>query len=110
MNELGWWIYLASVFDGLKSMFIVSGLVGIPLTMICFSAMIETYDVEEAWEKVKKYFIGFILLVFASLFVPTQKTMYYILGAKITENTLETPEMIKLRKIINDKLEEFDDE
>lgn len=123
MSNLSWWIYLTDLFGSLNStlsiltnIFIIAFCISIGIMVICDGIIaIEQGDGDDlkAALKFSKTIAGYlwIPLVFwiFSAITPSQKTMYMILAAEAGQDILSeaSPELEKVRSLINKKLEEF---
>ena len=117
--SLMWWIYLASVVDGLKCILIV-------IAVICgvcvlfggiFGGMfiMDFHNTPENWKLWRKLIkIGTITFVSSLLLfpvVPTEKTVYMMVGAKASSEIIANPKVQetggKVLQLINQKLDEL---
>ena len=133
MNSLSWWLYVTDVVTKLNdtlnfilSTIIICTVLAFFINIILLVAASDNTsrtrtqkkvdeDVEETWEFTKSYWFKLfshwwlvaIFYILAAI-VPGEKTMYLILASEAGENVLESEEMTRIRKIINNKLDEFD--
>ena len=115
MNTLILWLYLAELLDNLKE-------VGIFFTFVfggLFAFFCACFFITEQGDEYKKMFksyakkmiLPFILCGLLAIFCPTSKFIYMAIGLKTAEFSIEkiseTDEIIKVRKLLNLKLDEL---
>ena len=114
--NIEFFIYLADVLPGLGCFLSVTGTIGLIVfsivTFICSRALIEDdqFNISEL-KKIKLHYIFTVIFLslFIGAFIPSQKTMYLMLGSSYLKNsTIPT----KVEQVLNKKLDEFlhDDE
>ena len=109
-------IYLASIANGLKLLF---GAIGIVFLVFAFLSIPVSFDLKGT-EIIKdinpiklfKKLLGFgITSLILCAFIPNERQVYYMSAAYIGGTTIETiansPEMSKVRIIVNKKMDEY---
>ena len=115
INNFPMWIYLADVADSLDYIFSTATFM---MPIVCTGAGIiasmmycDTYDGKfptKAITKFVKWFAVIYLVVLIGVAaIPSSKTIYMMLGAKMTTEVIQTEELNKVKKIINLKLDEM---
>jgi len=105
MNNLSWLIYFADVLPAFAST--VSVLSVLSLGLFCIVAFVSAAACE--WESVAPY-MKWIFVPVTALFlitpIPSKETIYLIAASEVGEAALDTPEVTKIRAIINKFLDE----
>jgi len=93
-------IYLASLSKGLAVLCFIIGALGIIILPFAICAELEASGIthKNIW---KKGFITCIILLLISIALPSQDTIYLMVGANGVEQVANTPEAAKARKALN---------
>lgn len=105
-------IYLASLAGGIKYILLV--VVGVSafscLTAALFTYLDEglSYGGREEGDSLKflKQFRWILPLMVLAILIPSERTVYMMAAAEVSQDALATPEAAKLRRLINEKLDE----
>lgn len=116
MNSLSWLLYAADV-SGQLDLFLFCGACLFALTSVfTLIGSVGGWDCESdeaksaMWKHAKIFLPCFCLFFIISGVVPSKETMYLIAASELGEAVLETPELDKVRQIINGKLDSFMEE
>lgn len=95
-------IYWAEVVEGIKVM------AGVPLILSAttFIIMFVLKNVGEGCVKITPAVIALIISAAVTILLPSQKTIYMMAGATAINSADLGPEAAKVRKLINQKLDE----
>ena len=120
MNELSFLIYLIDVFNSINSFTgVMSFIAIISFIIVSFLTTVSLYcyqaqDTDEnlaaynAFQRGLKYIIVVCFIVVPlNILVPNQNTMYMIAASEVGEEVIMSPEIDKVRTIINEKLDEI---
>jgi len=120
MNELSIFIYLADVVGDLEGFAISTMVLGAAAAATLIRILLVRHA--EGWEDLgdvnRKRVNQFLRWVLASFIIsglivvvfPSRDTMYMMAASEVGEELLVTPEMVKLRAIINEQLEDIVDQ
>lgn len=109
-------IYLASIVNGLK---IIFGAAGIILLVFAFISIPLSFDLKDTGfikdinpiKLFKRLLFFAITSIILCAITPNERQVYYMSAAYISGSTIETiansPEMSKLRIIVNTKMDEY---
>lgn len=120
MNELSIFIYLADFVGDLEGFAISTMVLGAAAAATLIRILLVRHA--EGWEDLgdvnRKRVNQFLRWVLASFIIsglivvvfPSRDTMYMMAASEVGEELLVTPEMVKLRAIINEQLEDIVDQ
>ena len=99
-------VYLAGVLHGVQFVFVLSGIALAVVAFYCF--------LEGCKKNVPKYGIAAAIVFLIAALIPSEKTMYVMAGAYVTQQIAENPNVQriggKIVTVIDKKLDEIIDE
>lgn len=105
MNNLSWLIYFADVLPGFGLTLAVLSLI----SLIIFGTVLLVLAMAGEWSKASPYwkwiFVPIVGLLLA-VPIPAKETIYMIAASEVGEEALATPEVAKIRMLINKYLDE----
>lgn len=111
MNSLSWWLYIIDVLDDINvflffAMFIGSAVTGF-VFFFSYSPDVETQIGEHIRKKLKYALYGLLACIVLGIAIPSQKTMFLIIGSELSGQVVTTDELKKVRMVVNKKLDEY---
>lgn len=116
MNTLSWLLYAADVAGSLGEMvfagFVCCILACVVAAFVFFCSLEDHNDAAiDASKRIARIFGTWAVILFLiQAVVPSQKTIYLIAASEMGEEIIMTPEMEKLRDVLNDQLDGLLDE
>jgi hypothetical protein len=119
LNTLSWIIYFAEILGGLSFLFsfiFIMLCIGIAVGTIIWLMKTFGYDSEDednlirsarAARITKKMILAAVIVVSVDILIPNSRTVYLIAASEIGEQVLNTETAVKLKKIIDHKLDEI---
>jgi hypothetical protein len=118
MNKLSWFLYAVDVVGSLREFLVAAFIIvfiGILLTLVFGHMVIDTSqygDEKKASHKklneaLIKPIVVAMLISFFTVFIPSQKTMYLILGSEVGESVVMSETGQRVQDAINKRLDEY---
>lgn len=119
MNTLSWFLYLAEVAGNLNwmiSMLFITSIIGLFVTGLIFSWVREDLMHDEEERKIGNNLVKRLLKITVPLFfttfilgalIPSEKTMYLIMGSEVSEEVIQSETGLKVQEAIQKKLDEY---
>ena len=109
MNNLSLFLYATGVVGTLGS-FLAGGLVACAAWWLFIKGMCSNSDPGEYFSDAsnfKKAPLYVILLVIAIILLPSQRTMYMILGSEVGEEVVQSETAMRVKSLVDKKLDEY---
>ncbi len=110
MNELSWMLYFADVLPSIGvTLFFTPLIIGIVLSVSMFGTYLDGYtDANKAIRVATKRVSPFLVMFFVmGLLIPSQKTIYMIVGSQVTEEAIASETGKRVLDAVNRKLDEY---
>lgn len=105
MNELSWLLYAASVFGGLKTLFMLVGIIG--FCVCVFSFFLNIISEGEVQRVPLKYYIPAFLVIVVGTLIPNTTTMYLIASSEIGSRVITSPSGEEMMGLLKHKIENY---
>ena len=111
MNNLSWFLYAVDLLGNLQGFFgWAAVLLGIFIPFILCVMINETWDDDKKpklWRYLRTSVVSGVIFCLLAIVIPSQKTMYLILGSEVGQKVIQSDTGKKVFDVINKKLDEY---
>ncbi len=113
MNSLSWFLYIVDVAVGVGDTISIVFWVGLVLvaclgvSAVVFNECASSEKAEECVTWIKKVLRVLLVMLCIEVGIPSQKTMYLILGSETGEELVTSETAKRVHKVVNMKLDEY---
>ena len=100
-----WLIYLAGVLANVQTLLVISGVIS--ALMVIGTTVCSLGEYSELPEKIVSYLAMILGVFMLASIIPSSTTIYLMAGVHVIETTDLTPELDKIRELVNIKLDQL---